>query len=95
MLAEKLASAKVANDFGLLPLHIAAFYGYVPIIKYLLQRDDKAATLNQPNIHGLTPLHAAIIGCQAEAVKLLQESGADANIKDHRNLTPNWYACQK
>jgi len=67
------------------PLHIAARYGSIEVIKELiLQR----ATLDIPDCAGWTCLHVASYCGRADVVSLLLESGSDATIVNRRGETP-------
>ncbi|XP_076471982.1 myotrophin-like [Babylonia areolata] len=63
---------------GRYPLHVAADYGQIDVIKFLL---DKGAKINQADKHGLTPLLSAIFEGHTECVKMLLERGADKTLK--------------
>ncbi|HEY6438199.1 MAG TPA: ankyrin repeat domain-containing protein, partial [Ignavibacteriaceae bacterium] len=54
---EKGADVKVANNHGYTPLHRAARYGHLDVVKYLVEQ--KGADVNAVNKYGYTPLHRA------------------------------------
>jgi len=93
ILKNRLATLRQPNDFGLLPLHIAAINGHSHILNYILQLGpDEKALINRQNIHGLTPLHAAIMAGKVKAALLLLNEGADVNVRSERGLVPLAYA---
>lgn len=57
----------------------------VNVIQFFI---DKGVPVNGQDIYGMTPLHYAMRGCNAEAVICLLEAGADPNIPDIDNLRP-------
>lgn len=67
----KLVNASVKSRY---PLHHAADFGQVEIVRCLLENN---ANINQKDDFGITPLLAAIYENHVECVKLLLEKGAD------------------
>ena len=53
------------------------------------------AVINARNKDGMTPLHAAALTGQKEAVELLIEKGTDINAKNNEGLTALHMASQK
>ena len=75
-----------AQDFtGSIPLHTAAFHGFVDIIGFLA---SEGSEINIANGEGETPLFRAVVGGELEAVKRLYELGADINAKDNKGTSP-------
>ncbi|XP_014777230.1 myotrophin [Octopus bimaculoides] len=74
-----------AEISGRCPIHYAADYGQIEIIKYLV---TKGADLNRLDKHGICALLAATWEGHAECVKYLISQGADKQIKapDGRHL---------
>ncbi len=71
------------------PLHIAAAYGHIEIVKILCQAGAK---VNLQDKVGNTPLHATLYSaynpsCEA-TIKALLKLEADPTIKNHQGLTP-------
>ncbi|WP_167881681.1 ankyrin repeat domain-containing protein [Leptospira wolffii] len=66
---------------GWTPLHLAAHYGRLPLIEYLLEKgaDIHAKSKSKLSI-GNTALHSAVAAWKEEAVALLLEKGADPNF---------------
>jgi ankyrin repeat protein len=78
------ANINARNENQWAPLHWAARYGYVVLVKALLAR---GADINARDKDQRTPLHwAAWHGC-GEAVKELLARGADINARDKRGQT--------
>ncbi|XP_028555233.1 protein cbbX homolog, chloroplastic isoform X2 [Dendrobium catenatum] len=71
------------------PLHVAAGYNKVDIVKYLLEwRGPEKVDLESKNMYGETPLHmAAKNGC-SESARLLLSNGASLEAKANEGLTP-------
>jgi ankyrin repeat protein len=72
------------NKPGWAPLHYAASGGHVPVIEFLL---DNSAYIDTESPNGTTPLMMAAMYGSPEAVKVLIQTGADLNIKNHLGLT--------
>ena len=73
------ADVNAQNKDGDTPLMIATEYGYIGLVKLLL---DSGADVNAQNKHGKTPLNIASYDCHSEIVKLLLNSGANINHKN-------------
>jgi ankyrin repeat protein len=72
---------------GWTPLHLAAFFGHVPVLTLLLGR---GANINAWSTNGVrnTPLHAAVAGGRVESALALIEAGAEVNAADGGGHTP-------
>lgn len=88
-LLEKGADPNCRDENGLTPLHIAAKFGRVEIIRRLV---TKGADPNARGRNSATPLHLAAESGQEEAARLLVELGADVNARDESGRTPLHYA---
>lgn len=81
------------------PLHVAAGYNKVDIVRCLLQwRSHEKVELESKNMYGETPLHmAAKNGC-SESARLLLSNGAHLEAKANNGMTPLhlavWHARQ-
>jgi len=78
------------NWYGMTPLHVAARYGRLEIVKLLL---DRGADINAGDKRGMTgsqqtPLYAALSANQFEVEKYLLEKGADVNSANSHGKTP-------
>lgn len=82
-------------------IEIAAAYGRVKIVKYLLER---GADKNKQDFDGWTSLHAAAANGHVRVCRLLCEGGADLTIKtyddemvdsNYEGLTPAQVAFQR
>lgn len=84
----------VQGKYQLTPLHLASLFGWVEMVRVLLER---GATANTEDRLGQTPLHAVSGGASmskksqeagVRIVKLLLEHGADVNAEDNNHETP-------
>lgn len=93
LLKDSKANPNICTKKGLSPLHQAAHWGEVEIVKLLL---DFGADPNCDNGKGWTPLHSAALAAglkgRKEVIKLLLEAGADPNKDDANGWTPVHYA---
>lgn len=67
------------------PLHVAAAKGYIEVAKILLE--ECSAEVDSVDYEGWTPLHAAALWGQKDAVALLLRYGADPLIKNYSGQT--------
>lgn len=67
------------TDDNTTALHIAAEFGHINIINFLL---SKKAEINATNTYGVTALHMAAQASQHEIITLLIEQQADVNVKN-------------
>ncbi|XP_002741889.1 myotrophin-like [Saccoglossus kowalevskii] len=65
-------------SMGRTALHVAADFGQVDVIEYLL---SKGADINLPDKHGITPILAAIFEGHTDSVRLLLHKGASTDGK--------------
>ncbi|KAK5641014.1 hypothetical protein RI129_009561 [Pyrocoelia pectoralis] len=81
-----------ANIEGFTPLHVAAKYGRLPMVRLLL---DKGALINtKTRKEQLTPLHLACKYNRIQVVReLLKCGGCNADVQDIKGNTPLHYAC--
>lgn len=68
-------------------LHWASSNGHNTLVALLLERGARA-TIDRPDLRGLTPLHSAALRGQAKAVKILLENGADTETRNKFGWTP-------
>jgi len=67
------------------PLHWAADYGQVEVMRYLV---SKGGNINAKDNFGITPLLAAVYEGHEDAVKFLLSQGADKTVKGPDGQTP-------
>jgi len=89
------ATVNVRGDEGRTPLHSAAFYGYVEVVRFLLEH---SADVNSQDSKGRTPLHNPPEGgsredpnpprLSADVTRLLLQHGADVNARQNDGRTP-------
>jgi ankyrin repeat protein len=61
------------REYGVTPLWLASKYGYLDVVKYLI---ENGADIDQPNIHGATPLSGASEYGHLDVAKYLKKKGA-------------------
>ena len=64
----------VVDEYGRTPLHWAAEYGHLEIVKVLI---ENKANVNEADNNGRAPLHWVIEQKNVEMVKFLMDKGAD------------------
>lgn len=74
-------------DKGWSPLHLAAHYGHLAVVKLLIEEGGDVNVRSRNKI-GNRPLGAAVAGGQLEVVRVLLASGANVNATDVGGLTP-------
>ena len=74
------------TNYGLTPLHAAAWWGHTDMITFLAARGAELDC--QVETHGETPLHYAAAECRAGAVRLLLSLGADRELARSTGHTP-------
>jgi ankyrin repeat protein len=85
-------NVQVQNKNHLTPLHLASFYGWVKLVRMLLNRGE---TANREDNLGRTPLHMVAKGSRdlghdasVRVAKLLLEHGADIDAQSKDSATP-------
>ena len=85
----------VKTAFGLTPLHIAAEFAAIDVIKYLVEKKcDLNATSNSEN-YNLSPIHYAVIANSIEAVEALANAGANVFLKSLSGDDALLMACKR
>jgi len=74
------AEVNFKDNAGYSPLHLAARYGHLEIVKILLQAGAKLDILDK---FGWSPLHKAAYREHLEIVKILLQAGADPDIQNN------------
>jgi ankyrin repeat protein len=85
VLAEEQLNINVRDNAGNTPMHYAARYNNIKIIKIL---DMAGADVNAQNNLGQTPLHYAFQAYEGEAIKMLRQRGSSTKIKDNNGVVP-------
>ncbi len=78
------------DDLDQTPLHVAAYYGHVTMVKFLIDQD---AEINARAYNQFTPLHLAIEF--PEIVEVLIGHKAEVDAKDYSDRTPLQHAAEK
>lgn len=87
---------KLLNEFapdGFQPLGLAAFFGHVEVVRFLL---ESGAEVDTPSQNGLkvSPLNSAAAGRHYEIALLLLERGANPNMRQADDFVPLHSAAQ-
>lgn len=76
---------------GFTPLHLAAFFGRIPVVELLLSRRAPVNEVSQ-NPSALRPLHSAVAHRQPQVAleisRALIAAGAEVNVTQHGGWTP-------
>jgi uncharacterized protein len=87
---------RLLNEFasdGFQPLGLAAFFGHVEVVRFLLEAGAEVNTLSQNGLK-VTPLHSAAAGRHYEIAMLLLEHGANPNLRQEGDFVPLHSAAQ-
>jgi ankyrin repeat protein len=92
LLAQDPKQLKSYSHDGWTPLHLAAFFGYLDLARFLLDAGADIDALSK-NGQELTPLHSALANPHHAKVGLmLIEKGADTTLAQSEGYTPLHYA---
>ncbi|KAI8500767.1 Ankyrin Repeat [Branchiostoma belcheri] len=86
---EGQASINRRNDYGCMPLHLAAAQGHQEVIRLLVRNKAK---LNFPDVKAQTPVLLAVKGRHVGCVRILLEAGANPNGWQNSLCTPLYQA---
>ncbi|KAL3277216.1 hypothetical protein HHI36_012566 [Cryptolaemus montrouzieri] len=80
-------SARIVDNHGNTPLHIAAYRATnLELIKYLLSLEE--VDINARNHYGHTPLLLSVLKSKETSAYILIKTGADVNIASNEDITP-------
>jgi ankyrin repeat protein len=87
LLAGDRSLVSALSPDGWTPLHLAAFFGKVDVVRLLL---NKGAQVNARSTNAMEnmPLHAAAAGRHVDVIKVLIDHGATVNARQHGGWTP-------
>ena len=77
---------RTQNDYGSLPVHLAATSGKVEAVKLLVNEYD--SPIHVPNERGNIPLHGAAMAGSVETVEFLIHRGSDVSVRNDNGKTP-------
>ena len=83
--AERRAPTSRYDQRGLRPLHLAARWGHLRVLEWLL---SAGADLGARDMRGRTAAHWAAYRSQLGSLRILRDAGADLNAKDLEDATP-------
>jgi uncharacterized protein len=84
--ADDVSVASYAYD-GWTPLHLAAFFGHLELVEYLLKAGAAVGAASRNSMSN-TPLHAAVAGRHTDVALALLKAGADPAAVDAGGYTP-------
>jgi ankyrin repeat protein len=89
------AGANIAHaDYqGRTPLHEAAYYGHLELVKYMVEKSPQ--TMDAKDEFGQTPLFRAVEAGRHEVVAYLEGKGAECNLTDKDKCNPAHQAAFK
>jgi ankyrin repeat protein len=87
MFIKRGANVNAQNSLGETPLHKAVFNNFIRLLLVELLLQNRA-DVNLRNAKGETALHYAVFLQRKDLVTALLKGGANANIKDERNVNP-------
>ncbi|XP_060082671.1 poly [ADP-ribose] polymerase tankyrase-1-like [Ylistrum balloti] len=73
------ADVSISDENGTTPLHVAASYGNLELVRNLL---ENRANKNAQDQRGRTPMYFAILGCHEEVTEYLIQHGSEVNLYD-------------
>ena len=77
---------RTQNDYGSLPVHLAATSGKVEAVKLLV--NEYNSPIHVPNARGNIPLHGAAMAGSVETVEFLIHRGSDVSVRNDDGKTP-------
>ncbi len=87
ILAKKPELANAYSPDGFQPLGLAAFFGHIEVIEFLLRAGVEINSLSR-NALQAAPINSAAAGGHAEVMRILLDHGADPNTRQAGGFTP-------
>ncbi len=88
---ENPESVNAYSSDGWTPLHLAAFFGHINIVEFLIEQ-GAAIDLASKNENKVAPLHSALANREIAIAEMLLEAGADVNVAQASGWAPLHYA---
>jgi len=71
-----MSNKRLSFQFGLTPLHVAAFAGHVSVVESLVAHGAQLDSVADPMTSQLTPLHLAAAAGRSDVIRSLVVAGA-------------------
>ena len=84
LLLDRGANIEEKDNYGITPIHRAAWEGQTDTVEFLL---DRGANIEEKNNRGYTPIHSAAENGKTDTVELLLDRGAHIEEKDDNGDT--------
>lgn len=93
LIAQQPALINASAPDGFQPLGLAAFFGHMEVVEYLLKHGAEVNSASKNDMR-VMPLHSAVATLHKDIIRLLLEHGADVNVAQAGDITPLHEAAQ-